>query len=226
MATGFESSLFGTWALWSRPGACPPKALGRWCVGQQPLDPRSTWLLGSPGNAAILADLVIVADNNSLKGPSWFFHLEVGEFGVVLHPVGLPCPLPRQDLVLAPTNLALFCPSQCRYFLWLVAQRSCWTADRLEKRSLSHPTYCVFYDQLEETIDYILIRCAESLQLWWTIFSSLGLPQCFPSDADSFYEWHCSFRLKILRERRCGFDTIVTLVAWSILKERYNRSRS
>ena len=107
-----------------------------------------------------------------------------------------------------------------RYFLWLVAHWRCWTTDRLEKRGLPHPTYCVFCDQLEETVDHILIGCLESLQLWWTVLSSPGLPQCFPSDADSFFEWHCSCRLKVPREHRRGFNTIVTLGGWSIWKEK------
>jgi hypothetical protein len=116
-----------------------------------------------------------------------------------------------------------FALPQCRYFLWLVAHRRCWTADRLEKRGLPHPAFCVFCDQVEETIDHILIGCSESLELWWTVLSSLGLPQCFPSGVVSFHEWHCSCQLKVPSEHRRGFDTIVTLGAWSIWKERNNR---
>uniref|UniRef100_A0A0E0DT58 Reverse transcriptase domain-containing protein n=1 Tax=Oryza meridionalis TaxID=40149 RepID=A0A0E0DT58_9ORYZ len=79
------------------------------------------------------------------------------------------------------------------------------------------------YLQQDETIDHILIGCPESLQLWWTVLSSLRLPQCFPSGDVSFHEWQCSCRLKVRREHCRGFDTIVTLGAWSIWKERNNR---
>uniref|UniRef100_A0A0E0LXJ7 Uncharacterized protein n=1 Tax=Oryza punctata TaxID=4537 RepID=A0A0E0LXJ7_ORYPU len=63
---------------------------------------------------------------------------------------------------------------------------------------------------------FMPIWCPESLQLWWTVLSSLGLPHLFPSGAVSFHEWHCSCRLNVPREHRRGFDTIVTLSAWSI----------
>jgi hypothetical protein len=35
-------------------------------------------------------------------------------------------------------------PPKCRFFLWLVANKRCWTADRLAKRGLDHPARCLF----------------------------------------------------------------------------------
>jgi hypothetical protein len=37
-------------------------------------------------------------------------------------------------------------PLKCHFFLWLVAQRKCWTADRLARRGLNHPDQCPLCD--------------------------------------------------------------------------------
>uniref|UniRef100_A0A0E0DQW0 Reverse transcriptase zinc-binding domain-containing protein n=1 Tax=Oryza meridionalis TaxID=40149 RepID=A0A0E0DQW0_9ORYZ len=116
-----------------------------------------------------------------------------------------------------------FAPPRCRFFAWLVAKRRCWTADRLRSRGLPHPDRCVLCDQHEETIDHILVACPESRQLWWVVLSSIGLPQCLPLNEDSFYLWLCNSRLKVGAASRRGFDTIATLTAWTIWKERNNR---
>ena len=33
-------------------------------------------------------------------------------------------------------------PGKCKFFMWLAAHNKCWTADRLDKRGLSHPEHC------------------------------------------------------------------------------------
>jgi hypothetical protein len=49
-------------------------------------------------------------------------------------------------------------PRRCRFFLWLVAPKKCWIADRLEKRGLDHPERCPLFDQERETIDHLLVE--------------------------------------------------------------------
>lgn len=58
-------------------------------------------------------------------------------------------------------------PPKCRYFIWLVAMKRCWTIDRLRSRGLPHPYRYVLCDQHDESIDHILVACPESRQLWW-----------------------------------------------------------
>jgi hypothetical protein len=135
--------------------------------------------------------------------------------------LALPC-LGRVPFQSEPIRKT-FAPPRCRFFAWLVAKRRCWTADRLRSRGLPHPDRCVLCDQHEETIDHILIACPESRQLWWVVLSSIGLPQCLPLNEDSFYLWLCNSRLKVGAASRRGFDTIATLTAWTIWKERNNR---
>jgi hypothetical protein len=51
-------------------------------------------------------------------------------------------------------------PTKCKFFMWLVAHKRCWTADRLQKRGLPHPTVSLFVIKNLK----ILITC------WWGVF--------------------------------------------------------
>jgi hypothetical protein len=51
---------------------------------------------------------------------------------------------------------------KCCFFIWLVAQKRCWAADRLAKRGLNHPEKCLLCDQEEETLDHLLVKCSFS----------------------------------------------------------------
>jgi hypothetical protein len=55
-------------------------------------------------------------------------------------------------------------PSKCRFFMWLVARKRCWTADRLAQRGIPHLESCPFCDQVEESIDHLLVACVFSRQ--------------------------------------------------------------
>jgi hypothetical protein len=44
-----------------------------------------------------------------------------------------------------------------RFFIWLVFRNRVWTADRLAKRNLPHPEAYPFCDQVEETINHLLL---------------------------------------------------------------------
>lgn len=107
-------------------------------------------------------------------------------------------------------------PPRCRYFLWLVALNRCWTADCLRSRGPSHPARCPLCDQCDEMIDHLLVACSESRQLWWIALSAIGHSECLPLNVHSFHSWLCDSRKRMAKEHRRGFDTIATLVAWTI----------
>jgi hypothetical protein len=65
-------------------------------------------------------------------------------------------------------------PPKCNFFLWLVAHNRCWTADRLEKRGLPHPARSLC-DQVDENLQYPLIKCVFARQLWFSILQHAGL---------------------------------------------------
>jgi hypothetical protein len=58
-------------------------------------------------------------------------------------------------------------PAKCRYFVWLVANNKCLTADRLAKRGMDHSEKYPLCDQEEESIDHLLLSC---------MFARQGLP--------------------------------------------------
>jgi hypothetical protein len=60
-------------------------------------------------------------------------------------------------------------PRKCKFFMWLVAHNKCWMANRLEKRGLPHPDYCLLCDQAEETVDHLLLSCVFSRQIWFGV---------------------------------------------------------
>jgi len=54
-------------------------------------------------------------------------------------------------------------PGKCRFFLWLVAHNRCWTADRLARHGLDHPTRCLHCDEDSETINHLLVDCLHEI---------------------------------------------------------------
>jgi hypothetical protein len=68
-----------------------------------------------------------------------------------------------------------------------------------------------------------LVACPESRQLWWIALSVIGHAECLPLNERSFHGWLCDSRKKLTKDHRRGFDTIATLAAWTIWKERNNR---
>jgi hypothetical protein len=50
-------------------------------------------------------------------------------------------------------------PPKCKTFLWLAMLKKCWTADRLQKRGLTHPEACPFCEQEQETVQHLLTSC-------------------------------------------------------------------
>lgn len=58
---------------------------------------------------------------------------------------------------------------------------------------------------------------------WWWALRAIRLQDCLPINEASFHTWLCSAREKVHKPHRRGFDTIATLIAWTIWKEWNNR---
>jgi hypothetical protein len=81
-------------------------------------------------------------------------------------------------------------PSKCRFFLWLAAHKRRWTADRLAKRGLDHPSKCPLCDQEAETFDHLLVSCVFSREFWFKLLRQLGLQYLAPQPGlPSFMLW-------------------------------------
>ncbi|WVZ94677.1 hypothetical protein U9M48_040542 [Paspalum notatum var. saurae] len=105
-------------------------------------------------------------------------------------------------------------PLKCKLFIWLAVKNRCWTADRLAKRGLPHPSACPLCDQAAETIQHILISCVFSREVWTSIFQKLGLLALAPQPGcRSFIRWWGRFRKAVPKELRKGLNSLITLVA-------------
>jgi hypothetical protein len=105
-------------------------------------------------------------------------------------------------------------PSKCKLFIWLAVKNRYWTADRLAKRGLPHPSACPLCDQAVETIQHILISCVLSMEIWASIFQRLGLLVLAPQpDCGSFVRWWCRVRKVVPKELWKGLNSLITLVA-------------
>jgi hypothetical protein len=64
-------------------------------------------------------------------------------------------------------------PPKCRFFIWLVTQKRCWTANRLAKRGLDHSEKCLLCDQEAETMDHL--TCVFAREFWYLLLRQFGL---------------------------------------------------
>ncbi|WVZ97936.1 hypothetical protein U9M48_043435 [Paspalum notatum var. saurae] len=68
----------------------------------------------------------------------------------------------------------------CKFFIWLAIKNRYWTADRLAKRGLPHPSVCPLCDQEEETIQHLLVSYVFSREVWAYFLHALGLSAIAP----------------------------------------------
>ena len=114
-------------------------------------------------------------------------------------------------------------PPKCRFFMWLVAHNRCWTADRLARRGLPHPTSCLLCDQEEENIQHLLVGCVFSRQFWFSLFQRFGLTALAPQPQDiCFDDWWEKVEASVAGDLRQGLNSLVILGAWSIWRHRNN----
>uniref|UniRef100_A0A8I6X722 Reverse transcriptase zinc-binding domain-containing protein n=1 Tax=Hordeum vulgare subsp. vulgare TaxID=112509 RepID=A0A8I6X722_HORVV len=76
-------------------------------------------------------------------------------------------------------------PPRVRFFHWLAHLDRCWTADRLERRGLQHPSRCPICDQAPETMHHLIFACPFARQIWYEVLHWLRLPCAPPDDEPS-----------------------------------------
>ena len=96
-----------------------------------------------------------------------------------------------------------------------------WTADRLAKRNLPHPEACPLCDQMDETINHLLVGCVFAWQVWTLVLQQLGLLQLAPQPTVThFLGWWRRSTAAIPKEARKGLNSLIILVSWEIWKHR------
>jgi len=112
-------------------------------------------------------------------------------------------------------------PPKCRFFVWLVAQNRCWTADCLARRGLPHPERCPLCDQAAETIDHLLVQCVFAREFWFRFFSRIGLQDFSPQPTEtSFHFWWEKVSNAASDTLRKGTNSLIILGAWTLWTHR------
>jgi len=105
--------------------------------------------------------------------------------------------------------------------MWLAAHNRCWTADRLARKGLPHPDCCPLCDQMDETIDHLLVCCVFTRQVWFRLLQSVGLQTLAPQPDDtSFDVWWEKASERVSGQVRNGLNSIIILGAWSVWNHR------
>jgi len=108
-----------------------------------------------------------------------------------------------------------------RFFIWLVAQKRVWTADRLAKRGLVHPDKCPLCDQEDETIDHLLVTCSFSREFWYLLLRKFDMHSLAPQpDVGSYPGWWESVGNIVNGLTKKGLDSLVILRASILWKDR------
>jgi hypothetical protein len=114
-------------------------------------------------------------------------------------------------------------PPKCRFFLWLwlAAHKRCWTADRLAKRGLDHPSKCPLCNQEAETLNYLLVSCVFSREFWFKLPRQLGLQYLAPQPGlPSFMLWWEEALGSVNGPIKKGLNSLIALEAWIIWNHR------
>jgi hypothetical protein len=75
---------------------------------------------------------------------------------------------------------------------------------------------CTLCGQLAKTFDHLLLACVFSREFWFKMLRSVGWQQLAPQSEDKFLDWWLSSRKRLPKDRRKGFDTLFSLIIWSI----------
>jgi hypothetical protein len=111
--------------------------------------------------------------------------------------------------------------AKCKFFIWLVLEDRCWTADHLEMSGLSYLAACLLCDQEDENINHLLVSCVFSRQFWFHLLQQLGLAGLCPSPSeDNLDEWWSSSINQVDGPRKIDFNSLVILGAWAIWRHR------
>jgi hypothetical protein len=114
-------------------------------------------------------------------------------------------------------------PSKCKCFLRLLVFDRCWTADRRRRHGLQDSASCALCAQEVETVDHLSASCVFTREVWFQILNRFGWKALTPVKPPSFASWWLGVRKRVAWPRRKVFDSVLTLVAWSIWLERNER---
>jgi hypothetical protein len=114
-------------------------------------------------------------------------------------------------------------PNKCMFYLWTVLHCRVWFSARLHRHGLPNNVPCDFCDQMDETLDHLLVGCVFSRETWFKLLRRCGWSQVSPAPDDAFVDWWLQSRKRIPKLHQKAFNSFVTLIAWSLWCHRNDR---
>ena len=74
-----------------------------------------------------------------------------------------------------------------------------------------------------ETTEHILVQCVYARQVWWQCSSRLRVQILMPTTSDTLENWWLAVRERFRDKQRKAVDSLVTLICWSLWKQRNAR---
>jgi hypothetical protein len=128
--------------------------------------------------------------------------------------------LGRTDMMAAEELWSAGAPLVHKLHAWFALHDRLWTADRLERRGLDHPSQCVLCCQEPKTGAHIAINCSFSRQVWYFLLLELRLHRFTPSVVDDFATWWSHLSNAVARRDRKELNALVLLVTRSLWLKR------
>jgi hypothetical protein len=115
-------------------------------------------------------------------------------------------------------------PLKCKFFMWLALQYRVWTSDRRIRHGLQDDMVsCYTCLQEEDTLDHILMGCVVAREVWFRCSRQIGFQIQIPDGDTNLEAWWLAVRSNCLKKDRKKLDAFVTLVCWSLWKQRNAR---
>jgi hypothetical protein len=133
--------------------------------------------------------------------------------------------LGRTNAVAAKELWSAGAPLMHKMQMWFALKDRLWTADRLARRGMDHPTACVLCCQEPDTGPHIALQCSFSREIWYHILLGYRLHRFTPTVDSELADWWSSLSDAVPKENRKELNALVTLVLVSrcIWLERNSR---
>ena len=102
--------------------------------------------------------------------------------------------------------------------------RRLWTSERRARHGLQNSDVCALCDQAPETCRHLILGCVFSRAVWVILLHPIHLLVLAPDSEADIAEWWLHQRRRLDGASRTLFDSLLLLIAWSLWKERNNRT--
>lgn len=171
----------------------------------------------------VCAPLGQIGEHSIAPGMGGRHSLEMDARRPLQHPLGLSDAAARpHDVPGSKPHMGLLVPLRVKLFLWIACKYKTWTADRRRRHGLQTHDVYLLCDQVNETVDHLLVTCLVAKEVYFLIFSWAQCSCSFGVQASLHAWWEHLVTTQTAR-RRPGAFTLFMVVAWHLWKERNAR---